>query len=448
VADADDLDSGVDTLGFRGEALSSIGAVAKLTVRTKPPGAAAGTELRMEGGDVAAVERVGCPVGTTVEVTDLFYNTPAREKYLEPDRTEFGRVNDVVTKYALARPDVAVRLAHDGREVAEAMVPVEATTDDADGPLQGVEGCVSHPETTRSSREYVAAFVNGRYVQSAAAKEAVVEAYGSQLGPDRYPFAVLDLQVPPGAVVVNVHPRKRAVRFADEDGVREQVERAVRETLLGEGLVRSSAPRGRSAPDEATVEPEWPDDGGDDAADSTGAPAGDPAPDAEDTRDAEAVPDPDTTPSDGTTSGTADAVGANRDGRAATSTATGDAGAGSGGNDNEPATTSTHHEPVQPTGDDEGRAFDATDQRTLDGEAAGRERDYDSLPPLRVLGQYDDTYVVAASPDGLVLVDQHAADERVHYERNSRRGRPRCSRTTGKPSRGSGSTRAGPANAP
>jgi len=439
ISDAADLDAGVDTLGFRGEALSTIGAVAKLTIRTKPPGADAGTELRMAGGDVVAVERVGCPAGTTVEVTDLFYNTPAREKYLKQDRTEFGRVNDVVTKYALARPDVAVRLAHDGREVfattgggdrratvlsvygravAEAMVPVEAVPD---GPLESIAGYVSHPETTRSSRDYVATFVDGRYVQSDAAREAVVAAYGAQLAPDRYPFAVLDLGVAPGEVDVNVHPRKLEVRFPDEAAVREQVETAVRETLLEAGLLRSSAPRGRSAPEEATVQPGRGDDGedgGDDGGSGDGAdPRTDSAePPADDTAGSGAAAGRRAAPTDeGTTGGREPAPRADHhsppSSRSDSPTTAADDNSATASDDNS-ATASD-----DPDDGHDARPFEATEQRTLDGEAAGRERAYDSLPPLRVLGQYDDTYVVAASPDGLVVVDQHAADERVHYER-------------------------------
>jgi DNA mismatch repair protein MutL len=452
IRDAADLDAGVDTLGFRGEALSTIGAVSRLSVRTKPPGADAGTELRVAGGDVVAVEPTGCPEGTTVEVTDLFYNTPAREKYLKQDRTEFGRVNDVVTKYALARPEVAVSLTHDGREVfattgqgdrrsailavygrevAAAMVPVdggEGPPGDVEGPLDAVEGYVSDPETTRSSRDYVAVFVDGRYVQSDAAREAVVDAYGGQLAADRYPFAVLDLQLPPGEVDVNVHPRKLQVRFADEAAVREQVGTVVRETLLEEGLVRSSAPRGRSAPEETVVEPERLDERESERADATadtdatgGTTAG------SDTRasgraDADAdTPTPDSTaprgstPSSGRTTPDDDAPasgpGASTDDR----TDDGDHSTDDRTDDGDHS-TDDRTDDGRSTPDDGGR-FEATEQRTLDGEGATVEREYDALPSLRVLGQYDDTYVVAARADGRGRAPPHAADERVNYER-------------------------------
>ncbi|MFB6281927.1 MAG: DNA mismatch repair endonuclease MutL, partial [Haloferacaceae archaeon] len=278
LSDADDLDR-VGTLGFRGEALNAIAAVSRTTIRSRPPGADRGHELTVEGGEVGSVRPVGCPPGTVVEVDDLFYNTPARRKFLKTAATEFDRVSTVVAQYALANPDVAVSLDHDGREtfatdgrgdrraavlavygreVAESMVEVAWSADE--GPVRAVEGMVSHPETTRSSREYLSTFVNGRYVPAAALRTAVVDAYGGQLASDRYPFAALFLDVVPDAVDVNVHPRKTEVRFDDEPAVTGAVERAVREALLDEGLVRSTAPRGRGAPAETAVDPE-PTDG-------------------------------------------------------------------------------------------------------------------------------------------------------------------------------------------
>ncbi|WP_115863091.1 DNA mismatch repair endonuclease MutL, partial [Halorussus litoreus] len=288
LGDLDDLESGVATLGFRGEALYTIGAVSRVTITTKPRASDDGdehgdpsrraTELRMAGGDVESVGPAGRPEGTTVEVADLFYNTPARRKYLKTETTEFSHVSTVVTRYALANPDVAVSLTHDdrevfatsgrgdlrsallsvyGREVATSMIEVEGT-DGVEGPDSSisVSGYVSDPETTRSSREYVSTYVNGRYVRSPVVREAVLSAYGGQLSTERYPFAVLFVEVSPSEVDVNVHPRKLECRWDDEAAVGDAVERAVTSALLDHGLVRSSAPRGKSTPDEATVEPE------------------------------------------------------------------------------------------------------------------------------------------------------------------------------------------------
>ena len=228
IADIDDLEAGIRSLGFRGETLAAIGAVSRLTIRTKSRGASRGTELRMTGGEVESVEPAGCPEGTTVEVADLFYNVPARRKYLKQDATEFSHINRVATGYALSNPDCSLTLEHNdrevflttgqgsleatllavyGREVAESMVPLEGEIED-EGPLNGISGVVSHPETTRASPEYCSVFVNGRYVTASAVRDAIVEAYGTQLAPDRYPFAVCFLDVPPNSVDVNVHPRK------------------------------------------------------------------------------------------------------------------------------------------------------------------------------------------------------------------------------------------------
>ena len=519
ISDIDDLDAGVGTLGFRGEALATIGAVSRLTVRSRPADAASGAELTVEGGAVGEIDPAGCPVGTTVEVDDLFYNTPARRKFLNRDRTEFDHVNTVVSQYALANPDVAVAFEHDGREVfategtgslrsavlavygrdvAESMIEVDSETD-GDGPIKGVSGLVSDPETTRSTRSYLATFVNDRYVTASLLRGAVVDAYGGQLAPDRYPFAVLFVDVTSGSVDVNVHPRKTEVRFDDEDAVASAVREAVTEALLDDGLIRSSAPRGRSAPEEATIEPDSPDTtavgGGDrdEAGDAVGVgdvaadsssdrgdtaslgesatgndavdvstdpqPSGsespptepadgvDPAepidPSAEDswvvddiatestpTESVEQTTDPataadsstaDEQPTAGEPSTAADSAADTSepsDTPAATTPAKSSADStptGHGETDNTATDETTTPHPPPGTGDFE--PTQPSTQRTLTGEPTTAERGYNTLPTLRVLGQLYDTYLLAATDDGLVLIDQHAADERVNYER-------------------------------
>ena len=529
IGDIEDLDRGVGTLGFRGEALYTVGAVSRLTVRSRPPDAAAGAEIRVDGGDVGEVRPAGCPTGTTVEVDDLFYNTPARKKFLKQTATEFDRVNTVVTGYALANPGVAVSLEHDGREtfategngdlrsavlavygreVAEAMIDVDWTppgdespaenSPPEDSPVRAVSGLVSHPETTRASREYLATYVNGRYVTASALREAVLEAYGGQLAPDRYPFAVLFVDVPPGDVDVNVHPRKLEVRFDEEPAVRAAVEEAVEAALIDRGLIRSTAPRGRSAPEQTEIRPESAGteavggagtdheraarrDRDDDDASESGD-AGDPGESDRATDEAHATtateldpadesawavgdvtaddgPNPSesatdrsvetvdtggspdsaaaadsanpadsTSPSDSANHGesadsteSADSAGSetetppSRTGRS--SPATGESEAG---DDRDANATRPETDAESPDGRDRFGASAASDQHTLAGEPTSAERTYDSLPSLRVLGQLHETYVVAEAPDGLVLIDQHAADERVNYERLQR----------------------------
>ncbi|MFB6128640.1 MAG: DNA mismatch repair endonuclease MutL [Halorhabdus sp.] len=423
IRDIDDLESGVGTLGFRGEALHAIGAVSRTTITTRPRGGERGTEVRVEGGEVTAVEAAGCPEGTTVEVTDLFYNVPARRKYLGQAATEFDHVNTVVTNYALANPDVAVALEHDGREtfattgggslretvmsvygreVAESMIDVDS---DAlpDGPLERIDGLVSHPETTRADRAYVATFVNGRYVRSNAARNAIVEAYGDQLAPDRYPFAVLDLSLPAGAVDVNVHPRKLEVRFADEAGLREQVRTAVEETLLAEGLVRSGAPRGRSAPEQTEIEPgASTDDRPDEPTDSDGNHRRD-APVDSGAGSGRSVP--------------ADATEASTDDGETTPDATSRPRSSPPPREQGDTSTTAGTRDGSHAEDAETPVVDAGVQTRLEASERPLDRTFESLPSMRILGQFQDTYVVAETDTGLVLIDQHAADERINYER-------------------------------
>jgi DNA mismatch repair protein MutL len=433
----DELDA-IGTLGFRGEALHAIGSVSRMAIRTKPRGGSRGTELVVEGGDRLECGPVGCPEGTTVEVTDLFGNVPARRKYLKTAATEFDHVQSVVAGYALANPDVAITLTHDGRErfstagdgdrrnaalavygreVAASMIPVGAAREDADavdGPLDGVEGLVSHPETNRAGREYATTLVDSRYATASVVREAVVDAYGDQLAPDRYPFAVVDIDVPPGGVDVNVHPRKLEVLFADDEGAREQVREAVRSALLAEGLVRSRAPRGRSAPEQTEI----PDDASSGSAErppetGAGRDAGDASGGTADATSRDTGNGGET----GTDAGALDDAGeTGPTGRATPSSAPPSEPADSPGD----GATSEEADGTDGRTDAPGKpAFrEAPTQRTLGGEATtGTPEDLERLPSMEVLGQYDDTYLVAETADGLLLVDQHAADERVNYER-------------------------------
>jgi DNA mismatch repair protein MutL len=416
IRDIDDLESGVATLGFRGEALHAIGAVSRTTITSRPRDGGEGTELTVEGGEVTDISPAGCPPGTTVDVSDLFYNVPARRKYLKQEATEFAHVNTVTTSYALANPDVAVSLEHDGREtfattgsgdlretvlsvygreVAQAMCSV-AGDDLPGGPLESVTGLVSHPETNRASREYLSTFVNGRYVTASAVREAIVDAYDTQLAPDRYPFAVLFLEVDPGTVDVNVHPRKLEVRFADESAVREQIETAVESALLDEGLLRSSAPRGRSAPDQTEIQPEGQETSpGRNQPDSLPSPSREGSPSNEGQTESPSNSRTQSTTSDESTPDTTPTPTQSTGGHKVTET-------------NPP------EEPGSPTTSQRKFRGSGTQKRLADTE---RDGTFEQLPGMRILGQFQETYVVAETDDGLVLIDQHAADERINYER-------------------------------
>jgi DNA mismatch repair protein MutL len=446
ISDIADLEGGVGTLGFRGEALHAIGAVSRMTITSRPRAGDSGTKLTVEGGEVTAVTPAGCPEGTTVEVEDLFYNVPARRKYLKQESTEFAHVNTVVTSYALANPDVAVTLEHDGREtfattgtgdlqetvlavygreVAESMVEIQ---DNAlpDGPLTGLRGLISHPETNRASRDYLTTFVNGRYVTAGTVRDAVVEAYGGQLGPDRYPFAVVNLELDPATVDVNVHPRKLAVRFADDEAIREQVRTAIEESLLTEGLVRSGAPRGKSAPDQTTIRPDDTSDEGDGVTESLTGQELNQTDSGTDGPGSGTGPAADSPPEQGQT-----APGASR----AAASASDDEGGGGDARAQDrsrPEAPAEVESPAEPLSTDStagdtssaGRFNAATDRRRKFRERGTQEQfgtesaetNFESLPAMRILGQIHDTYLVAETAEGMVLIDQHAADERIHYE--------------------------------
>jgi DNA mismatch repair protein MutL len=427
IDDVDDLEAGVATLGFRGEALHAIGAVSKTTITTRPRGGDRATELVVDHGEVVSVEPAGRPEGTTVDVTDLFRETPARRKFLKAESTEFDHANRIASRYALANPGVAVSLVHDGREtfattgqgdletailsvygreVAESMIPVEH--EPVDGPVNRVRGFVSHPETTRSTREYVSTFVNDRYVAASVLRRGIVDAYGGQLAADRYPFAVAFVDIPPEAVDVNVHPRKMEVRYSKPDAVKRQVRTAIEDALREDGILRSSAPRGRSAPDQATIEPsstsDDTDESGGDATDTfdTNTTAELPTDDT----DTHSSPDPD--PSRTTASRSSRSSSADTPSR---STSSGSSSRSSSTPDSTPSPTS-HPRPSRST-----TTTEPDTQTTLSGDDAHQSTEYDNVPDLRVLGQLQETYIVAEADDGLILIDQHAADERVNYER-------------------------------
>ena len=446
--DIEELAEGVDTLGFRGEALHTIGAVSRMAITTKPAGAdGAGTKLVMQGGDVLTVEPVGCPPGTAVEVTELFSNTPARKKFLKQEPTEFDHVNRIVTRYALANPATSVALEHNdrqvfrtpgqgdlestilavyGRDVADALVSLDEATL-PDGPIDEIGGAVTESETTRSSPRYIATFVNGRAVHSGILREAIAEAYGHGLAGDRYPFAVVHLTMPGDSVDVNVHPRKLEVKFDREDAVRRQVRQAVQSRLQATATIRSTAPRGRSAPEETPVDPA--PAASDQLPTVSSEAEGEPEVDDDARRPASGQPsagDAGPATDTGTTAGSTSAGGSGADTDTDTDTdidtnananAAGDPGPAPKGD------RACRSQSISSTTLDTPTSLSATPQGASTGEAGqthlGREPEptFDRLPDLRVLGQVAETFIVAEAEGGLLLIDQHAADERVQFER-------------------------------
>ncbi len=233
ISGADDLD-GVETLGFRGEALASAASVSRLTI-TSAISAGGGMSLSLAGGTEEAFRPAATPVGTAVEVADLFYNTPARRKFLKTERTETGHVSDVVRRLALAHQDVAFELRHGqrvmerlpaGRELDAIMgsefLSQSIAIDSGNGDLR-LSGWIGLPGYTRAQANAQFFFVNGRAVQDRLAGHAVRQAYRDVMFHGRHPVFVLFLELDPGSVDVNVHPTKREVRFRDSRRVHDFV---------------------------------------------------------------------------------------------------------------------------------------------------------------------------------------------------------------------------------
>jgi DNA mismatch repair protein MutL len=240
----------IDTLGFRGEALSSIAAVSRLEMITRAQGEEVGSKLNVNGGDIKPLSTIGSPPGTVMRVRDLFYNVPARRKFLKTENTERRWITRFVSRYALAYPHVRFELQQEGRsllntsgkgdprevltevfglETARQMISIPPSA----GAEISVSGFVGPPELNRSNRRELTFFVNGRWVQDSSLSAAVLQAYHTLLMVGRYPIAVLFLQVHPEQVDVNVHPTKSEIRFREPDRVFAVIQRAIRATLMG-----------------------------------------------------------------------------------------------------------------------------------------------------------------------------------------------------------------------
>ena len=237
----------IGTLGFRGEALAAISSVSKIDLLTRAQGAENGVRLHLEAGQVLSEEPAGCPCGTTILVRELFYNTPARMKFMKSDAAESSAVFSVVQQQALAHPEISFRFLKDGqeqlhtdgqgdrmaaiyaiygRELANNMLPVDGSWEKL-----RVRGFVTKPTATRGNRAWQSFFVNNRYIKSRLLSAAVEEAYRNQIMVGRFPACVLEIDMPVQAVDVNVHPAKTEVKFLSEREVFDAVHYAVLSTL-------------------------------------------------------------------------------------------------------------------------------------------------------------------------------------------------------------------------
>ena len=244
----------VSSLGFRGEALSSISAVAQVELVTKTAESFSGVSYKIYGGEEEAFEDIGAPDGTTFLVKNLFYNTPARRKFLKSATTEAGYVEQMMVHIALSHPEISFKFIHNnknkiytsgngkvkdiiyhiyGRDVAGALIPLEAQNEDVK-----VTGFVAKPYVSRGNRNYESYFINGRYIKSSIIYKAIEEGYRTFTMKHRYPFVCLDFKIDQELLDVNVHPTKMEIRFRNGREIYELVVDAVRAALLQKDLVQ------------------------------------------------------------------------------------------------------------------------------------------------------------------------------------------------------------------
>jgi DNA mismatch repair protein MutL len=352
---ADDLFR-IATLGFRGEALASIGSVSRLTLTSRQVDSTIGGKLHVEGGRIGTVDKTGGPPGTVVQVENLFYNVPARLKFLKQDGTERRVIHALMARYALAYPNVRFKLTEGsttsletsgdgdqrtilaslyGVEVADQMLEVSS----AEEGLK-LSGFISPVALTRSNRKEITFFVNGRWVQDTPLTTAIIQAYHTLLMVGRFPLAALFLSIPPEEVDVNVHPTKAEVRFRSADRVFSFVQRSTRRTILAYTPVPTMAPQnlwGGTTPLSRQIDPMW---------------------------------------------------------------------------------DLAHEAGRQGQMESDGKPFPGLEiQPESSFPEAAQLPGPTTVPLLRLIGQIGATYLVAEGPDGLYLIDQHAAHERVLFEK-------------------------------
>ena len=253
----------IGTLGFRGEALPSIASVSRFTLTTRQAGDELGTEIKISGGSLPEIGETGCGIGTTIRVEDLFFNTPARKKFLKTNNTEGGKINEFIVKLAISNPQIAFKLINNnkmavstpgngdlkdtlqsiyGGTVGSALLPLEFEDEDI-----RLSGFVTKPSAIRSSRSWQTFIVNGRIIANRAIARAIDNAYHALIPKTGYPLVALNIQVPQNTVDVNVHPQKSEMKFEDESRVFKAVYKAVLDAIRPKDEVRQLGQLGNMA---------------------------------------------------------------------------------------------------------------------------------------------------------------------------------------------------------
>jgi len=357
------------TLGFRGEALPSIASVSRFTLATKEPAQIEGTEIYAEGGRIKEVKACGMATGTTIAVRNLFFNTPARLKFMKSSETEAGHVGDLLTRLAISRPHVRFTYTNDGKTVfrllpgdlrqraaallGNAIGKALQQVDYADGPLT-VTGLVASPDCSRSAASHLYTYINGRFIRDKVVQHAILQAYRNFLERGRYPVVVLFMELPPGEVDVNVHPTKHEVRFREQGRVHDIILASV-ETVL------------RSTP--------WLATGRTSAATFV-------------------MPSPVSSPAADRVDGVREALARYR-----------------------PSAVQQQSFSVPPPSRRENSGSDSPPPSSATAAMEPQLPSRGYFSSLAVIGQYNASYIICQDGTDLVLIDQHAAHERVAFER-------------------------------
>ncbi|MDA1060969.1 MAG: DNA mismatch repair endonuclease MutL [bacterium] len=361
ISDEKDLWS-ISTMGFRGEALASIASVSKLSIKSKTENDLGGSQIDCEGGDIRSISDIGMSTGTTVEVFDLFFNTPARQKYLKKDASEFGHIAALFNTIALGHPEIAMKLIHNGKVVSDYARVTDLisrvsdvfgnTTADAMLPIFyggsdfHMDGFIGKPLLSRSTTSHQYIFVNGRAIQHHLLAHRIKAAYHSMLMENKKPVFILNIKIDPSLIDVNVHPRKIEIRFEDQQTLIKTVYGSVSSALEKANLMPKGFSESRNYMSDRLPKMEQP----------------------------------------------------KMDFFSAKSVSSGNVDFSQGNN------LKNHKAEI-------GNAMEFSKNMMEDREASGIDE-----PSMKAISQVANSYIVAESADGLVLIDQHAAHEKVRFE--------------------------------